>query len=87
MFLSVIENTFLLLLTLSIFVLRNQLKTLQNISNSPFLIFCLSFSVFLAFAIGPTTSNFGALVRFKIPLIPFFCFLLLTLYYRTNVKS
>jgi hypothetical protein len=23
--------------------------------------------------IGLTTSNFGALVRFKIPLLPFFC--------------
>jgi hypothetical protein len=87
MFFSAIENTFLLLITLAIFVFRNPFKTLQKISQSPFLIFCLSFSVFLAFAIGLTTPNFGALVRFKIPLIPFFCFLLLSLYYRSNVKS
>jgi hypothetical protein len=87
MFFSAIENSFLLLITLAIFVFRNPFKTLQKISQSPFLIFCLSFSVFLAFAIGLTTPNFGALVRFKIPLIPFFCFLLLSLYYRSNVKS
>lgn len=87
MLFSALENTFLLYLSLAIFIRRNPLKTLQLISASPFLVFCLSFSVLLAFAIGLSTPNFGALVRFKIPLVPFFCFLLLTIYYRKPVNS
>lgn len=87
MLFSAIENTVLLYLSLAIFIRRNPLKTLQLISSSPFLVFCLSFSVLLAFAIGLSTPNFGALVRFKIPLVPFFCFLLLTIYYRKPVQS
>jgi hypothetical protein len=35
------------------------------------LFFCITFSIIFAFMIGITTPNFGALVRFKIPLIPF----------------
>ncbi len=30
------------------------------------------FSIFLAFAIGISTSNFGSLVRYKIPAMPFY---------------
>ncbi len=33
---------------------------------------CILFSIVLGFAVGVTAFNFGALVRFKIPLMPFF---------------
>ncbi len=33
---------------------------------------CILFSIVLGFAVGVTAFNFGALVRFKIPLLPFF---------------
>jgi len=32
---------------------------------------CVAFTVFFGFSVGITTPNFGALVRFKIPLVPF----------------
>ncbi|NNF02533.1 MAG: hypothetical protein HKN22_07590 [Bacteroidia bacterium] len=34
--------------------------------------FCIIFSLFFAFSVGLSTSNFGSLVRYKIPLLPFF---------------
>lgn len=40
--------------------------------SEPLLIFAFSFAIFFAFAIGLTTSNFGSLVRYKIPAMPFF---------------
>ena len=46
--------------------------TIKQILGNPFVSMCLLFSVVLALGIGISTSNFGALVRFKIPLIPFF---------------
>lgn len=80
MLLSAIENSFFLLLTALIFIFRNPLKTFKQILESPLLSFCFMFSILLGFGIGLTTANFGALVRFKIPLLPFYSMLLLTIY-------
>lgn len=80
MLLSGIENLVLLvLLILTIFKVKFSL-IVNLIKGTPFLLFCLSFAVLFAFMLGITTPNFGALVRFKIPLIPFFWSLLIILY-------
>lgn len=42
------------------------------ISDYPIVLYSLLFAVFFGFMIGLSTSNFGALVRFKIPLIPLY---------------
>jgi hypothetical protein len=44
----------------------------KTIIKNPLVAFCLIFSIVFAFAIGFSTSNFGTLVRYKIPCIPFF---------------
>lgn len=75
------ENTLLLLLTLRI-LLIGAVGKIRLLMSSPFLIFCLVFTVLFAFSIGLTTPNYGALVRFKIPLVPFFALLLIILNYR-----
>ena len=72
MLLSGLENTILLLLTLYVFFKAGIKYTIKQILGNPFVSMCLLFSVVLALGIGISTSNFGALVRFKIPLIPFF---------------
>lgn len=43
---------------------------------------CLIFTLILSFACGITAYNFGALVRFKIPMEPFFISGLLIMYSR-----
>ena len=72
MLLSGLENTALLLLTLYVFFKTGIKYTIKQILGNPFVSMCLLFSVVLALGIGISTSNFGALVRFKIPLIPLF---------------
>jgi len=84
MLFSAIENTFLLIMTGLVLVRNNPRKTLNAILDNPFLLYCLSFSIFLAFSIGLTTPNFGALVRFKIPLLPFFSMFLFILYHNIS---
>jgi hypothetical protein len=69
---SAIENSYLLLLTLKVLLASGIIGFFGKIFNHPFLIFCFVFSIFFGFAIGLTTANFGALVRYKIPVIPFF---------------
>ena len=45
------------------------------------------FSIFFAFSVGLTTSNFGALVRYKIPAVPFYLSAMLILYHRNKQKD
>jgi hypothetical protein len=50
-------------------------------------VLCMTFSIILALAIGITAFNFGALVRFKIPLIPFFASGLLIIYHFSQEEA
>ncbi|MFZ1617539.1 MAG: hypothetical protein WAT41_09350, partial [Flavobacteriales bacterium] len=44
---------------------------IRCITGNPLVLLCILFAVVFGFVIGLTTPNFGALVRFKIPLVPF----------------
>lgn len=70
MLLSAIEALFFLGFLLYVVVKSNFffIRTLTN----PTVVFCLSFSLIFAFAVGVSTYNFGSLVRYKIPILPFF---------------
>lgn len=48
--------------------------------------FSLIFSLFFAFSVGISTSNFGSLVRYRIPVLPFFvaCLFIMDYYYNRN---
>jgi hypothetical protein len=80
MFLSAIENTFVLLFSIYVLFKIGLFRFLRHISNTPILFFSLIFAVFFAFSVGISTSNFGALVRYKIPCIPFLMASLFVLY-------
>jgi len=72
MILSGLENLILLFLTIYVLFRAGPIFFFKQLSKEPFLIFCFIFSLIMAMGIGLSTANFGALVRFKIPLIPFF---------------
>lgn len=40
--------------------------------KDPFILFCFIFSIVFSFAVGVSTFNFGTLMRYKIPIIPFY---------------
>ncbi len=67
---SGLEN--LILISLFFYLLISPRRLIQNLVRNEFLAFCILFSIIMAFAIGLSTSNFGALVRFKVPMLPFF---------------
>ncbi len=66
--LSGMEN--LILIVLTIFALVYFRNSLRLISKNPFILFSIIFSLIFAFSIGVSTSNFGALVRFKVIMLP-----------------
>jgi len=69
---SVIENTILLLLTFYLLFKINPFTLIKFLLDDPFLLYCFIFSILFAFGVGIAGTNFGALVRYKIPLVPFF---------------
>jgi hypothetical protein len=80
MMLSGLENLFILLVTLYVLVVVRPRVTFELIKRNPLLLYCFVFAALFGFMIGVTTSNFGALVRFKIPLIPLYMGALAVLY-------
>lgn len=54
----------------------------RSIINEPTIQFCFFFSVLFAFMVGISASNFGTLVRYKIPVLPFYTLFLALLYQR-----
>ena len=59
----------------------------RHIIQKPILIFSFFFSIAFAFSVGLATSNFGALVRYKIPCIPFFVASLFIVNYLENERK
>lgn len=72
MYLAGLENLYLLLFALSVLIRSRIVFFPSMVTKNALLMMCVSFTLTYAFITGVTTPNFGALVRFKIPLIPFF---------------
>lgn len=70
MLISALE-AFFFLFSLIIVFMRSNFFFFKSLVNST-VIFCLGFSLVFAFAVGVSTYNFGTLVRYKIPMLPFF---------------
>ncbi|MEQ8648617.1 MAG: hypothetical protein RIC06_15615 [Cyclobacteriaceae bacterium] len=68
-----IESFIMLIISIWILIYRGGLIKIRNDS---FLIFCMCFSILFAFAVGVSTYNFGTLMRYKIPMLPFFLIVL-----------
>lgn len=72
MLLSALENAFLLLASIFILIKLKPARIIKILGQNPYILFAMLFSIFFAFTIGLSTSNFGSLVRYKIPIIPFY---------------
>lgn len=86
MALSGLENAWLLWLILTTIWRAGLSQFFRIVAAVPLIMMALLFSLFFAFLVGATTPNFGALVRFKIPLIPFFVAALFMIRYIASVR-
>ena len=85
MLVSGLENFLLLGLTVLIVIKRGLRGSYRIIKTNSYLKFSLFFCIFFAFMIGLTTANFGALVRFKIPIYPFYLSTMLIIFYYPRI--
>ncbi len=72
MLISAMENIYFIVLTVGLFRRTKVSKILSTIKENPLILSSLIFALFFSFSVGLTTANFGALVRYRIPAIPFF---------------
>lgn len=85
MLLSALEGSVFIFLSLGI--IFSPRKFLRMLPRHPLLIYSLIFVIFFAFCVGITTSNFGSLVRYRIPAIPFFIAILIIFRGMTRKKA
>jgi hypothetical protein len=78
---SVLEN--ILVFLLAFFAIRNKVKLDPTKKN--FVLFCFTFTIVLFLIIGLTTPIIGAIVRYKIPALPFLVFGLLLCVNNTQI--
>jgi hypothetical protein len=76
---NALETTVILVLTGMIFLRRRLADIWTTVSRTPMLMLCLVFVLTFAVAVGLTTTNLGTLSRYRMPLVPFLCVLLVAL--------
>ena len=86
MALSAAESLLFLLLLLFVMYKVGVYRALKLIFSNPLILFCFIFSLLFGGAVGTSTGNFGTLVRYKIPGLPFFMLLNIALLARANVS-
>lgn len=72
MLLTALESMALLGITLYTLARVGVSGVWSTLQKSPFAVFCLTFALLFAFAVGFTSYNFGALARYKIPCLSFY---------------
>lgn len=87
-FIAGIENMLLLLFFLFVLIRAGPYRFIRITGRSPAVAFSLLFALIFAFAVGISTANFGAMVRLKIPLLPFLGMVLLVInFYCRRLKG
>ncbi|MBK9282895.1 MAG: hypothetical protein IPM51_01095 [Sphingobacteriaceae bacterium] len=87
MALSAVENTFILIFTIYLLFKLKIFRFFMLLTAHPLLMFSFMFALFFAFSVGVSISNFGTLVRLKIPCLPFFLSSLVIMNYILNMTK
>ena len=80
---SAIESLLTLLLTIYV-IFKARLSIIRIILTNENVQLCLMFSIAFAFAVGLASYNFGALARYKTPLLPFYFTALVIIWYESK---
>lgn len=85
--LSSFESLAIMLFTLFVIIKVGIRRFIMSIIKRPIILYCFFFSIVFALFVGATTLNFGTLVRYKIPAMPFYVIsLFLILFYNNKIK-
>ena len=85
--LSAFESLAVLILTFSTLFKVGIKFFFRTIIKDPAVLFCFLFSILFALFVGATTPNFGTLVRYKIPCMPFYVIAIFLIQNAYNIKK
>lgn len=80
-FLNSLESFFIFMYFIFIVIKARTINLFKYFVRDAFVMGAICFCIFYSFVIGVTTYNFGALSRFKIPMVPIFLFCLIYVNY------
>lgn len=87
MALAGLENLVLLFLTFLVFKNQKWGVILKRLRTHQMIMVCLIFTLFFSGIIGIVSSNFGTLVRYRIPILPFYAIALIILGYKPSTPK
>lgn len=87
MLLASFESTLYLFFTFLIIYKRGFIRLVKPMITHPEIALCATFTLILGYIVGFTSFNYGALVRFKIPFLPFLGAGLVLIYYLPRLQE
>jgi hypothetical protein len=87
MLLAALESSYFLFFTLYAVFKVGLGRALKIIWKDAFLLFCFTYSMFYGFIVGLSSANFGTLVRYKIPILPFYLCGIIIVYSQRKIKK
>ncbi len=85
--LAAIESLLLMFFTLFILFKTGPLQFIRTILNDPLIMYCFMFAIVFGVFVGASTINFGTLVRYKIPCLPFYAISLFLVYEKVKERA
>ena len=86
-FLSALES-FLMLIGLLYVMKKTGIRSFfYLLFSEPYIFFAFIFTLLLAAVVGFTTFNFGTLVRYRLPILPFYFFMLIGIYTKSRISG
>jgi len=84
---AALESLLLMFFTLYILLKAGLLRFIKWIFKDPLLMYCFLFAVVFGVFVGASTLNFGTLVRYKIPCLPFFSISLFLIFEKVKERA
>lgn len=82
-----LESLLMVIFTLMIIARAGPWNFIRYLFTDPLIMYCFFFAVFFAWFVGASTLNFGTLVRYKIPCMPFYLIALFLIEARLKLKA
>ena len=85
--LAALESMLIMMFTLFVVCKAGVFTFIKIVLKDPLIIYCLLFAFAFALFVGASTLNFGTLVRYKIPCMPFYLISLFLVYEKVKEKA
>lgn len=84
---AAMESLLLMFFTLYIILKAGPFRFIKWIFKEPLIMYCFLFAVIFGLFVGASTLNFGTLVRYKIPCLPFYSISLFLIYEKVKERA